>query len=111
MRPTRAGSRPKFRRSRCPRSWSSPRGSCCASAHGVTSLRGVSGNLLRVRERSPFERSAVILGARSAWQHVEGGSLVAAARRLIMASTTRGVNAQSCPMTHEPERGVVSNDK
>ena len=41
-----------------------------------------------------FDRYAVIPVARNVWQHVAGGRPAAAARRLIMARTTRGVNAR-----------------
>ena len=41
----------------------------------------------------PFDRYAVPV-ARNVWQHVEGGSPAAAARRLIMAGTTRRVNGR-----------------
>ena len=37
----------------------------------------------------PFDRYAVIPVARNVWQHVEGGSPAAAARRLIIPRTTR----------------------
>ena len=46
----------------------------------------------------PFDRYAVIPVARNVWQHVEGGS--PAARRLIIARTTRRCSAR--PASRRP---------
>ena len=40
----------------------------------------------------PFDRYAVMPVARNVWQHVDAGRPAAAARRLIIASTTRRVS-------------------
>ncbi len=48
----------------------------------------------------PADRYAVIPVARNVWQHVEGGSPAAAARRLIIAKTTRRCNAR--PVSRRP---------
>ena len=53
----------------------------------------------------PFERYAVIPVARNVWQHVEAGSPAAAARRLIIASTTRRVNGR--PVSLSPARSTL----
>ena len=58
------------------------------------------GDLLSVLEGPPFDRYAVIPVARNVWQHVEGGSFAAAARRLIIARTTRRCSAR--PVSRRP---------
>ena len=67
--------------------------------------RCVPGDLLSVLEVPPFERYAVIPVARNVWQHVDSGSPAAAARRLIMASTTRLVNGR--PVSLSPARSTL----
>ena len=53
----------------------------------------------------PFERYAVIPVARNVWQQVEGGRPAAAARRLIMASTTRRESGR--PVSLSPARSTL----
>ena len=60
-------------------------------------------DLLRVLQRPPFDRYAVIPVARNVWQHVEVGSPAAAARRLIIASTRRRSSAR--PVSRPGARG------
>ena len=63
--------------------------------------RRVPGDLLSVfKGPPPFDRYAVIPVARNVWQHVEGGSLAAVARRLIIARTTRRCSAR--PVSQRP---------
>ena len=62
------------------------------------------GNLLGVLERTPFDRYAVMPVARNVWQHVEAGRPAAAARRLIIASTTRRVSDR--PLK-QPDRSTL----
>ena len=51
----------------------------------------------------PFYRYAVIPVARNVWQHIEGGRPAAVA--LIIASTTRRVNAR--PVSLSPARSTL----
>ena len=53
----------------------------------------------------PFDRYAVIPVARNVWQHVEGGSQAAAARRLIIARTSRRSSAR--PVSRLPAGSMV----
>jgi len=54
--------------------------------------RRVAGNLLRVLERTPVRQIRRDARRPDVWQHVDAGRPAAAARRLIIASTTRRVS-------------------
>ena len=60
---------------------------------------------VRARGCPPFDKYAVIPVARNVWQHVEGGNPAAAARRLIIARTTRraSTRASGSPSTVRTE--------
>ena len=62
--------------------------------------RGVRRDLLRPLEGAPVRQDTVIPVARNVWQHVDGGSPAAAARRLIIARTTRRCSAR--PVNRRP---------
>ena len=69
--------------------------------------RRMAGNLLRVLERSPFDRYAVMPVARNVWQHVDASNPAPAARRLIIDSTTRRVSDR--PL-RRPDRSTLWNN-
>ena len=52
----------------------------------------------RAQASPPFDRYAVIPVARNVWQHVEGGNPAAAARRLVIARTSRRSGARQPPL-------------